>query len=104
MILDLQTMFSGAVAADGTKTGQAITVTAISTNVLDLRKAATPTLVDEGIVLDDLWLIVQSDGSADFAAAGAATLTITLESDSAVGLAPRRPSTSRRSPSRRRRW
>jgi hypothetical protein len=55
--------------------------------VLDLRQAATPTLVDEGIQLDDLWLVVQADQSADFAAAGAATLTITLESDTAVGLA-----------------
>ena len=54
MILDLQTMFSGAVASDGTKTGQAVTATAISTNVLDLRNASTPTLVDEGAVGEDL--------------------------------------------------
>jgi hypothetical protein len=87
MIIDLQTTFSGVTAADGTKTGQAITATAISANVLDLRQAATPTLVDEAIQLADLWLVVQADQSADFAAAGAATLTITLESDTAVGLA-----------------
>lgn len=87
MIIDLQTTFSGSTAADGTKTGQAITVTAISANVLDLRNAATPSLVDEGQMVSDLWLIVQCDQSADFTAAGAGTLTITLESDSAVGLA-----------------
>lgn len=86
MILDLQTMFSGSVAVDGTKTGQAITATAISANVLDLRNSSSPTLVDEGIGDISTWLIVQCDQSADFAAAGAATLTITLESDSAVGL------------------
>jgi hypothetical protein len=40
-----------------------------------------------GHQLADLWLVVQADQSADFAAAGAATLTITLESDTAVGLA-----------------
>lgn len=90
MILDLQTMFSGTVAADGTKTGQAITATAISTNVLDLRNYAsgvtTPVLVDEGILGTDLWLVVQ----AQTAAAGgdaAKTLTITLDSDSTEDLA-----------------
>lgn len=85
MIQDLQTMFSGAVAADGTRTGQAVTVTAISTNVLDLRQAATPALVDEGIIGGELFLVVQV--GTTFTAAGAATLTITLESDSAVGFA-----------------
>lgn len=87
MILDLQTMFSGSVAADGTKTGQGITATAISSNVLDLRQAASPATADEGIVgFMEQWLIVQ----VQTAAAGgdaAKTLTITLESDSAVGLA-----------------
>ena len=86
MIIDLQTTFSGTTAADGTKTGQAITATAISAHVLDLRNAAAPALIDDA-VLNDLWLVVQCDQSADFAAAGAATLTVTLESDSVVGLA-----------------
>lgn len=86
MILDLQTMFSGSVAADGTKTGQALTATAISANVLDLRQAATPALVDEGINNEDAWLVVQAQTAANGADA-AKTLTITLESDSAVGLA-----------------
>lgn len=85
MILDMQTMFSGTVAADGTKTGQGITATAISTNVLDLRQAATPASADEGISGPDVWFVVQ----VQTAAAGgdaAKTLTITLESSAAVGL------------------
>lgn len=86
MIIDLQTTFSGSTSAAGVKTGDAVTVTAISANVLDLRNQATPTLVDEGL-LEDLWLVVQTDSSADFTAAGAATLTITLESDSTANLA-----------------
>lgn len=76
MILDLQSKFSDV---------QAVTVTAISTNVLDLRNAATPALADEGMSGPELWLILQV-GTA-FTAGGAATMTITLESDSAVGLA-----------------
>lgn len=86
MIMDTQETFAGSVAADGTRTGQAITATAISTNVLDLRNAATPALVDEGISGAELWLVVQ----AITAAAGgdaAKTLTITLESDVATTLA-----------------
>jgi hypothetical protein len=87
MILDLQTMFSGTVAADGTKTGQALTATAISTNVLDLRNAATPAAADEGIVgFMEMWLIVQVQTSANGADA-AKTLTITLESSSTADLA-----------------
>ena len=83
MILDLQTMFSGTVAVDGTKTAQAIVATAISTNVLDLRNAATPALVDEGFSGPEIWLevtVIQAFNTLT-------TLTITLESDSAVGLA-----------------
>lgn len=86
MILDLQTMFSGTVAADGTKTGQSVTATAISTNVLDLRQGSSPTLADEGILGKEMWLVIQ----AKTAAAGgdaAKTLTITLESDSTADLA-----------------
>lgn len=86
MILDLQTMFSGTVAADGTKTGQAITATAISTNVLDLRQAATPALGDEGISGPESWLVVQVQTAA-IGGDAAKTLTTTLESDSAAGLA-----------------
>lgn len=90
MILDLQTMFSGSVAADGTKTGQSITATAISTNVLDLRNfrsgVTTPALVDEGLLgFMEQWLIVQVLTSAAGGDA-AKTLTITLESDSDTAL------------------
>jgi hypothetical protein len=89
MIIDLQSRFSGSTTAAGVTIGDAVTVTAISANVLDLRSTNTvgPTLVDEGIQYQDLWLIVQCDQSAAFAAAGAATLTITLESDSTANLA-----------------
>ena len=93
MILDLQTQFSGVTSAAGVKTGDAVTVTAISNNVIDLRQAAAsitlavPALVDEGINPTKSWVIIQTDGSAAWAAAGAATLTITLESDSTANLA-----------------
>lgn len=84
MILDLQEMFSGAVAADGTKTAQGpITATQLSTNVLDLRNNALPTLADEGIMGGEIWLIV----SVAQAFNNLTSLTITLESDSAPGLA-----------------
>ena len=86
MILDLQEKFSGTTTAAGVTTGDAITVTAISSNVLDLRNAATPALGDEGISGPEMWLVVQVTDNA-FTAAGAATLTITLESDSAATLA-----------------
>lgn len=87
MILDLQTMFSGSVSAAGVKTGQALTATAISDNVLDLRQAATPAVADEGIGgAQETWLIVQVQTSAAGGDA-AKTLTITLESDSTANLA-----------------
>lgn len=88
MILDLQTTFSGTVAADGTKTGQAITATAISVGVLDRaggQASGFPALEDEGLNPEESWLVVQ----AKTAAAGgdaAKTLTITLESAADVGL------------------
>lgn len=89
MILDLQTMFSGSVSAAGVKTGDALTVTAISANVLDRSGGLTlfPTLEDEGLNPDENWLVVQTDGTADATAAGAATLSITLESDTTANLA-----------------
>lgn len=85
MILDTQEIFSGTIAADGTRAGQALTATAISTNVLDLRNGAAPTLVDEGLSGPELWFVVQ----VITAAAGgdaAKTLTITLESATDTGL------------------
>lgn len=84
MILDTQTVFSGTVAADGTRAGQAITGTAISTNVLDLRNSASPALVDEGLTGGNGLFLVVSVGQAFN---NLTSLAITLESDSAVGLA-----------------
>jgi hypothetical protein len=83
MIMDSQELFSGAIAADGTRSAQAITATAISTNVLDLRNAATPALADEGMKGQELWLIVQVIAAFNTLT----SLTITLESDSASTLA-----------------
>lgn len=84
MLQDLNTIFSGAVAADGTRTAQAITATAISTNVLDARQPnGAPTLKDEGIFGQDLWLnvvVVQAFNNLT-------SLTVTFESDSASTLA-----------------
>jgi len=85
MILDMQSMFSGTVAADGTKSAQAITATAISTNVIDLRQpGGTPATADNGIMGGGgLWLVIQT-----LAAFNTLTsLTITLESDSTANLA-----------------
>lgn len=83
MILDKQLEFSDA---------QAVTSTAISTNVVDLRtvsdaagtKVGPNTTVNLGVG-EDLWLIIQTavactDTSSD------ATVTFTLESDSAAAL------------------
>lgn len=87
MLLDLQTQFSGATAADGTKTGQSLTATAISTNVLDLRSVgANPTLVDEALTGLPLWfeiMVLTAAAGGD----AAKTVTFTLESDSTADLA-----------------
>lgn len=87
MIKDQQTQFSGSQGAAGNTTGQVITATAISSNVLDLRNGTVPSLVDDALDGDSgLYLVVQ----ALTAAAGgdaAKTLTITLESDSTGDLA-----------------
>jgi len=84
MILDLQSMFSGAVGADGTKTAQAVTATAVSTNVMDLRAVGgSPALVDNGILGGQgLFLIVICSAAFN----NLTSLTVTLESDSASGL------------------
>lgn len=64
---------------------QAVTATAISTNVMDLNPAfkLNTTGVDIGTG-QDVYLIVQVDVAA--AAAGAATVVVTLESSAAAGL------------------
>lgn len=77
MLIDTQTKFSDS---------QAITATAISTNVLDLRNASTPTFVDEGINnAPEAWLIIQSITAAAGGDA-AKTITFTLESATDTGL------------------
>ncbi len=84
MLMDINSLFSGTIAADGTRSAQAITATAISTNVIDCRQpGGTPVSKDEGIVGEDLWLnvvVVQGFNTLT-------SLTITLESDSTANLA-----------------
>jgi hypothetical protein len=74
MYLDAQTTFSDA---------QAVTSTAISTNVIDL--GATPTLRDLGAG-EPVYLVVLTDAAATDSGSDA-TLTVTLESDSTENLA-----------------
>lgn len=63
---------------------QAVTATAISTNVADLNPAfKLNTSVDIGTG-EDVYLVVQCDTTAT--AAGAATVVVTLESSAAAGL------------------
>lgn len=75
MYLDKQAEFSDS---------QAVTATAISTNVMDLNTAFNyNTGVDIGTG-EDVYLVVQVDAAAT--AAGAATVQVTLESSVAAGL------------------
>ncbi len=86
MILDSQTRLSGVIAADGTVTAQAITATAISQNVVDLRQpSGSPAVVDEGIVGGGVDVFLNVIVRQAFNTL--TSLTITLESDSAAGLA-----------------
>lgn len=81
MLLDTQEMFSGAISAAGVRTAQAVTATAISANVLDLRNSSLPLLVDEGIN-SAIWFVVRA-----LAAFNTLTsLTVTLESADDAGL------------------
>jgi hypothetical protein len=79
-IIDLQTKFSDV---------QAVTVTAVSANILDLRNfntgVTTPALADESLVGANMWVTIFV-GTA-VTAAGAATVTFSLESDSTTDLA-----------------
>jgi hypothetical protein len=86
MILDASTLLSGALASNGTRSGQSITATAISANVLDRAGGTTgPAIEDEGSA-PRAWLFIQAVTSAAGGDA-AKTLTITLESDSTANLA-----------------
>jgi hypothetical protein len=83
-LFDVNSLLSGAIAADGTRSAQAITATAISTNVIDLRQPrGTPALKDEGIVGQEIWLNVQVIQAFNTLT----SLTITLETDSTANLA-----------------
>lgn len=74
MILDKTNEFSD---------GQAVTASAISTNVIDLNPSGANNEVDIGAG-EPVWLVVQVDETA--AAAGAATVTVSLESSAAPGM------------------
>lgn len=79
MYIDSQELFSDA---------QAVTATAISTNVLDLNAASAsnvPLLQDIGIG-EDMYLVVTTQTTATDSGSDA-TLTLTLESDSTADLA-----------------
>lgn len=76
MLLDSQLVFSDA---------QAVTSTAISTNVVDLNQVVGPNAIQDIGAGEDLYLIVSvpvaiTDTGSD------ATLAVTLETDTAVGL------------------
>jgi hypothetical protein len=75
MMQDVNSIFSGAVGADGQRSAQAITATALSTNVVDLRNASAPALSDTG------------QGSILQAFNSLTSLDVTLESDSTSNLA-----------------
>lgn len=84
MLQDVNSIFSGTIASDGTRTAQAVVATAVSTNVIDARQpAGTPTLKDEGMFGQDLWLVVNVIQAFN----NLTSLTITLESDSTSNLA-----------------
>jgi len=88
-ILDSTLLFSGTVAAaasaGGALTGQAVTATAISTNVLDLGPVTSNTLRNIGAG-KPLYLVILTTVAVT-RAAGAATVTFSLESDSTADLA-----------------
>ena len=83
MLMDANSRFSGTVGADGVRTAQAIAATAISSNVIDLRNATSPALADEGHNEKGIWLVVQAIQGFNTLT----SLTVTLESDSAPGMA-----------------
>lgn len=58
MLQDVNTLFSGAIAANGTRSAQAITATANSTNVLDMRPGGVPASEDIGVGYPSPWLVV----------------------------------------------
>lgn len=84
MLFDVNTLFSGSIASDGTRSAQAITATAVSTNVLDLRQpGGAPTLKNEGVVGQNIYLVVVVAQTFNTLT----SLTITFETDSTTNLA-----------------
>lgn len=76
MYVDSQAEFSNA---------QAVTATAISTNVMDLNPNASANVLQDIGAGEEVWLVVSVQTTAT--AGGAATTTISLESDSTADLA-----------------
>lgn len=76
MILDKTEEFSDS---------QAVTATAVSTNVIDTNPSNKNPIVDLGDGEPDVWCVIQCDTTAT--AAGAATVAFSLESDSTSNLA-----------------
>lgn len=77
MILDKTEEFSDS---------QAVTATAISTNVIDTNPANKNTPIDLGDGEPDLWCVIQCDQAAT-SGGGSATVVFSLESDSTADLA-----------------
>ena len=77
MILDSQLVFSDS---------QAVTATAVSTNVYDTNAVAGPNTIQDIGNGEDIYLVVQTAVTATDTGSDA-TLTITLESDSTTNLA-----------------
>jgi uncharacterized membrane protein len=77
MFLDTMNTFSDA---------QAVTATAISTNVIDLNPVVSPNTTQDLGVGGDIYLVVVTQTTCTDTGSDA-TLTVTLESDTAVGLA-----------------
>ena len=77
MLFDINTLMAGSIAADGTRSGQAITATAVSTNVIDTRQPnGTPASANLGLTGEPVYLIV----IALTAFNNLTSLTTTLES------------------------
>lgn len=83
MLMDVNSLFSGAIAADGTRSGQAITATAVSTNVMDTRQpGGAPTLTNLGLTGRPVYLIVVALTAFNTLT----SLTTTLESSANTSL------------------
>lgn len=83
MLFDVNSLFSGAIASDGTRTAQAITATAVSTNIMDTRQpGGTPALANLGLSGVPVYLIVVVSQVFNTLT----SLTTTLESSAATDM------------------